>query len=64
VKILARTNYGYEKRQKELAKQKKREDKRLKKLENRQKLENPEQADSQQDDVDVEAETSDSEPAS
>jgi hypothetical protein len=32
-KILARTNYSYEKRQKELAKKKKKEEKRLRKLE-------------------------------
>ena len=32
-KILARTNYSYEKRQKELAKKKKKEEKKLRKLE-------------------------------
>lgn len=33
---MARTNYSYEKRQKEIAKQKKTEEKRLKKLQRRQ----------------------------
>ena len=32
-KVLARTNYSFEKRQKELAKKKKKEEKRLRKLE-------------------------------
>ncbi|MDQ6986476.1 MAG: hypothetical protein Q9M25_01575 [Mariprofundaceae bacterium] len=62
---MARTNYGYEKRQKELAKQQKREEKRLKKLENRKKPENTEQTDSQQDAADCEAEVQNpAEPAS
>ncbi|MEN8200008.1 MAG: hypothetical protein ABFR63_08045 [Thermodesulfobacteriota bacterium] len=33
---MARTNYSYEKRQKELAKKKKKEEKRLRKLEKKQ----------------------------
>jgi len=34
---LARTNYSYEKRQKEIAKKKKKEEKRLRKLEKKEK---------------------------
>ncbi|MFQ5356182.1 MAG: hypothetical protein ACE5DY_06800 [Mariprofundaceae bacterium] len=39
---MARTYYGYEKRQKELAKQNMKEDKRLRKVELRQQRDNPE----------------------
>ncbi|MDQ6972017.1 MAG: hypothetical protein Q9M30_05150 [Mariprofundaceae bacterium] len=48
---MARTNFKYEKRQKELAKQKKAEEKRLRKLEKR----NPEQGEESVESVDGEA---------
>jgi len=47
VPALARPNFKYEKRQKELAKQKKNEEKRLRKLEKRSGTELEEQSDEQ-----------------
>jgi hypothetical protein len=53
---MARTNFKYEKRQKELAKQKKAEEKRLRKLEKRQESATDE---AQEVDVDTDTDTTD-----